>query len=47
MNANKEMDLKLIRYMIENQELSASTMNFLIKYLLDSIESDWNKNIEE
>lgn len=46
MNKDKDMDIKLIRFMIDNQELSPSTMKFLINYLLDSIETDWKDKNE-
>ena len=41
MNKDKDMDLKLIKYMIDNQELSQTTLKFLINYLIDSIENGW------
>lgn len=47
MNKDKELDLKLIKYMIDNQELTNTTLKFLIDYLIDSIKNDWNDTTEE
>ena len=47
MNKDKDMDLKLIKYMIDNQELSQTTLKFLINYLIDSIEKPTQEPIPE
>ena len=51
MNKDKDMDIKLIKFMVNNQQksqLSPGTMKFLLNYLIECVENDWkDKNNDE
>lgn len=49
MNKDKDMDIKLIKFMVNNQQksqLSPGTMKFLLNYLIECVENDWEDKNE-
>jgi hypothetical protein len=40
LSGNKELDIKFIKWMMQNEEVSPQVLRFLVGYLIETIKND-------